>query len=120
MPARTRKDVRQESTDPIMVPIGAPTASAMLLPLNTMAIALPTECAGTILATYGAMLDQSRPWATPPRSRAAMARVRLGLAASSTLLSAKASTVTISRVLRGIRPPSSLDRGSAVMTMTAA
>ena len=49
-----------------------------------------------------------------------MARLRLGLAASSTLLSAKASTVTISRVLRGIRAPRNLDRGSAVMTMTAA
>jgi hypothetical protein len=33
------------------VPNGAPIAKATLFPLKTIAIALPTECAGTILAT---------------------------------------------------------------------
>ncbi|MNI45911.1 hypothetical protein D3C73_1003520 [compost metagenome] len=42
-PARTMNEARHVMSEPMRVPIGAPTASAMLVPLNTTAMALPTE-----------------------------------------------------------------------------
>ncbi len=97
-------------SEPISVPMGAPTASAMLLPLNTTAMALPTECAGTMRATYGAMLDHNIPCAMPPRSRAPpIAQPNVGAECEEYVAEANARTVAINKVLRG--NPSSQEPG---------
>ena len=94
-------------------------ARPRLLPLKTMARALPTLSAGTTRETNGAMVVQSRPCARPPTKRAAMAAVKLGARPTRTLLSAKVRTSDTSRVFRGTLA-SSRAAGITVTTMTAA
>ncbi len=117
--ARTRNAARQPTMLPRAVPTGAPMASPRLLPLNTMASALPTLWAGTIRATNGAMADHSRPCAMPPTTREPMAAPKSETMATRALLAAKNRINAMSRWCRGTRD-SSRDKGITVTTMMAA